>query len=33
MHGLERVADKIFISALFFMVGICGFITYAIAIP
>ena len=33
MHGLERIADYIFIVALLFMAVICGFITYAIAIP
>ncbi|MEO8615276.1 MAG: hypothetical protein ABI600_09060 [Luteolibacter sp.] len=30
MHRVERVADTIFISALLFMVVICGFITYAL---
>jgi hypothetical protein len=33
MHGLERTADYIFMVALLFMAVICGFITYAIAIP
>jgi hypothetical protein len=33
MHGLELTADYIFIVALLFMAVICGFITYAIAIP
>jgi hypothetical protein len=32
MHRLERFADAVFILALLFMVGICGFITYAIAV-
>lgn len=31
MHRVERVADCVFLSALLFMVVICGFITYAIA--
>ena len=30
MQRVERVADSIFLSALLFMVIICGFITYAI---
>lgn len=30
IHRLERFADSIFILALLSMVGICGFITYAI---
>jgi hypothetical protein len=33
LYRLERIADFLFISALLFMVVICGFITYAIAIP
>ena len=32
MHRLERFADAIFILALLLMAGICGFITYAIAV-
>lgn len=32
MHRLERFADGVFIVALVLMVGICGFITYAIAL-
>ena len=32
MHRLERFADGIFILALLLMVGICVFITYAIAV-
>ena len=32
MHRLERFADVAFMLALLFMVGICGFITYAITI-
>ena len=32
MHHVERIADFVFLSALFFMVVICGFITYAIAL-
>lgn len=31
MHRLERFADAVFILALLFMVGICAFITFAIA--
>jgi len=31
MHAVERIADSIFLLALLFMAGICGFITYAIA--
>ena len=30
MHRVERIADTIFLLALLFMVGICGFITYAL---
>jgi len=33
MHRMERVADGIFILAMILMVIICGFITYAIALP
>jgi hypothetical protein len=33
MHRRERIADSIFILAMILMVVICGFITYAIAIP
>lgn len=32
LHWVEGFADSIFISALVFMVVICGFITYAIAV-
>jgi hypothetical protein len=32
MHRLERFADGVFILALLLMVGVCGFITYAIAV-
>lgn len=32
MHRLERFADAVFILALLGMVGICAFITYAIAL-
>ena len=32
MLRVERVADCVFLSALLFMVVICGFITYAIAL-
>jgi hypothetical protein len=32
LHGVERFADFVFIVALVFMVVICGYITYAIAI-
>ena len=32
MHRVERIADTIFLLALFFMACICGFITYAIAV-
>lgn len=32
MHRVERVADGVFLSALLFMVVICGFITYAITL-
>jgi uncharacterized membrane protein len=31
MHRLEHFADAVFILALLLMVGVCGFITYAIA--
>jgi hypothetical protein len=33
LHRMERVADGIFILAMILMVIICGFITYAIALP
>jgi len=33
MHRRERVADGIFILAMILMVIICGFITYAVALP
>ena len=33
MHRMERVADGIFILAMILMVVICGFITFAIALP
>jgi hypothetical protein len=33
MHRRERIADGIFILAMILMVIICGFITYAIALP
>jgi amino acid transporter len=33
MHRMERIADSIFILAMILMVVICGFITYAIALP
>ena len=33
MHRMERIADGIFILAMILMVVICGFITYAIALP
>ena len=32
MHRVERLADSIFLLALLFMVGVCGFIIYALAI-
>ena len=32
MHRVERVADGIFLRALLFMVGICGFIIYELTI-
>jgi hypothetical protein len=32
LHRVERFADFVFIIALVFMVVICGFITYAIAV-
>lgn len=32
MHRVERIADAVFLLALLFMVGICGFITYSIAL-
>jgi hypothetical protein len=31
MHRVERVSDAVFIAAMILMVGVCGFITYAIA--
>jgi len=31
MHQVERWADYVFLLALFFMVAICGFITFAIS--
>jgi hypothetical protein len=33
MHRLERIADAIFLLAMVGMVGICGLITYTIALP
>jgi hypothetical protein len=33
MHKIERLADIIFITAMIAMVVICGFITYAVALP
>jgi Na+-transporting NADH:ubiquinone oxidoreductase subunit NqrB len=33
MPRMERIADGIFILAMILMVIICGFITYAIAVP
>ena len=33
MHRMERIADGIFILAMILMVVICGFITYAMALP
>jgi len=33
MHRRERIADGMFILAMILMVIICGFITFAIAIP
>ena len=33
MHRMERIADGIFILAMILMVVICGFITFAIALP
>jgi len=33
MHRMEHIADGIFILAMILMVIICGFITYAIALP
>lgn len=33
MHRRERIADGIFILAMFLMVVICGLITYAITLP
>ena len=33
MHRRERIADGIFILAMILMVVICGFITYAVALP
>ncbi len=32
MHSVERVADVVFMLALFLMVGVCVFLTYAISI-
>lgn len=32
MHRVERFADGTFLLALLFMVGICGFIIYALAL-
>jgi hypothetical protein len=31
MHRLERFADSIFLLAMLLMVGVCGFIVYALA--
>ncbi len=31
MHGIERIADAIFIAAMFLMTAVCLFITYTIA--
>ena len=31
MHGIERLADGIFIAAMFLMTAVCLFITYTIA--
>jgi hypothetical protein len=33
MKKFERLADWLFISAMTMMVGICGFICYAISVP
>jgi hypothetical protein len=33
IHQRERIADGVFILAMVLMVIICGFITYAIALP
>ena len=33
MHRMEHIADGIFILAMILMVVICGFITFAIALP
>jgi len=33
MHRIERAADWIFIVAMILMTGICGLITYAMAVP
>ncbi len=33
MHRMEHIADSMFILAMILMVVICGFITYAIALP
>ena len=33
MHRIERAADGTFIAAMIVMTGICGVITYAMAIP
>ena len=31
-HRVERLADLVFILALLLMVGVCGFVTFAIAV-
>jgi hypothetical protein len=33
MHGLERIADAIFIAAMIGMVVVCAVITYSVSIP
>jgi uncharacterized membrane protein YqjE len=33
MHRIERAADGLFIAAMIVMTAICGFITYAMALP
>jgi hypothetical protein len=33
MHGMERVADGVFILAMVVMVAVCAFLTYAVTIP
>jgi len=33
MHRREHIADGIFVLAMILMVVICGFITFAIALP